>query len=1141
MNLIYKYKALFFSAATALVCAGGNTTLRAQTYLETFGQNRIQYRKFDWKYFDTKHFRIYHYDAAGRQLGRYVSEEAERDINALEHEIGGEFPKRFNIILYNNYDEYKQTNIGLQYDGQIQDAGHTGSVNLVGDKLVVYFTGEHTDLRRQIRAGIAQTVMQRVMFGENLRQMVKNSVSMNLPPWTTEGFIAYVVDGWDTKINSDWKNLMEAKPNKGFFDLSEEQPELAGTAFWRFMDERYGRSYIKRLLYAMQEKNSLNQGTKKILKLKITQVYDSCMAFYKAIYAQDAQKAAPTDTSTNLLTINVPKDNTEIRNIRVSPRGEDVAYVAWKDGEYKVYIQHTKNEKELAPILEGGRKDFNEEPDPDYPMLAWSNNGYKLAILYKKGIQTRLRIYNSFKARIENYTIPANRFDRVLGMTFMEDDDNIVFSAIKKSQTDLYQFTIRGSRMTNITNDPWDDMQPWFVSGGTRRGILFLSNRPKPNLNVPIQVNELPTGPMNVFFYDTKTKRSELLQCSHVTSGNISQPIQYGSENFAYLYDANGIKNEYVVLFGRDRNNHDSAFAIPVTNYPSNIISHQYNPASNEAATVVQVGDKYVVYYNKLNIPKPNEMPVNLQPITLMMTKKEDSATAAANESLLAQQYQQQHQHRGRRRNRNSTNTDNTDNNNSTEPLVKSGNAFQSEFTDTAHNNTTTNATVNAEDINAKAQTTEPTDSSVLTEINDSSYLKMRAAPYRLSFKPDFFTLRVDNSILFNQYQSFNNNGGAYTNPSLGGLVTLSLNDLMENHRFTGGFQLPVNFAGTTYFLQYENFEHRIDWSFLYLRSESYFNYLITYVDNAGQPVLQKDQLGKAITNMAQMGASYPLDHVRSIKFRTALREDVMRLKAVDTLSLLYDVPNNKQYWSLSRLEYVFDNTKGTTLNIRTGFRYKFYGEYLYGLNNGNRNCYNLGADFRYYHKIYRNFIWASRIAAEHSDGNSKVVFYLGGVDNWIGAKYDDYTPINGGPYSFQSLATNLRGYDQNARNGNTYAIINEELRLPILTTFMNRPIQSSILKNLQAIAFIDAGSAWNGFLPTEDNGAGNYVYPTPGTPTPGPVSLNLSAPNSSGIAVGYGLGLRTLLLGYFLKVDAAWNADGIKKPIWYVSIGTDF
>jgi hypothetical protein len=47
--------------------------------------------------------------------------------------------------------------------------------------------------------------------------------------------------------------------------------------------------------------------------------------------------------------------------------------------------------------------------------------------------------------------------------------------------------------------------------------------------------------------------------------------------------------------------------------------------------------------------------------------------------------------------------------------------------------------------------------------------------------------------------------------------------------------------------------------------------------------------------------------------------------------------------------------------------------------------------------------------------------------------------------------------------------------------------------------------------------------------------------PNSSGLALGYGAGLRTMLFGYFLRMDAAWNIDGSPKPIIYLAIGTDF
>src|SRR5690606_15987161 len=140
------------------------------------------------------------------------------------------------------------------------------------------------------------------------------------------------------------------------------------------------------------------------------------------------------------------------------------------------------------------------------------------------------------------------------------------------------------SRMTNITNDIWDDVQPQFVSGGSRRGILFMSNRPAPNMDVPAGVNEMPTGPMNLFFYDTKTESRELLQITHARHTHINQPIQYGPDNFAYLSDSNGVWNKYVVLFGRNAQNQDSAISVPVTNYGSSIISHQYNPAGDLVA-----------------------------------------------------------------------------------------------------------------------------------------------------------------------------------------------------------------------------------------------------------------------------------------------------------------------------------------------------------------------------------------------------------------------------------------------------------------------------------------------------------------------------------------------------------------------------
>ena len=43
--------------------------------------------------------------------------------------------------------------------------------------------------------------------------------------------------------------------------------------------------------------------------------------------------------------------------------------------------------------------------------------------------------------------------------------------------------------------------------------------------------------------------------------------------------------------------------------------------------------------------------------------------------------------------------------------------------------------------------------------------------------------------------------------------------------------------------------------------------------------------------------------------------------------------------------------------------------------------------------------------------------------------------------------------------------------------------------------------------------------------------------------AGGYGFGMRSTLLGYFLKLDAGWPMNGIfrGKPIYYFALGLDF
>jgi hypothetical protein len=186
---------------------------------------------------------------------------------------------------------------------------------------------------------------------------------------------------------------------------------------------------------------------------------------------------------------------------------------------------------------------------------------------------------------------------------------------------------------------------------------------------------------------------------------------------------------------------------------------------------------------------------------------------------------------------------------------------------------------------------------------------------------------------------------------------------------------------------------------------------------------------------------------------------------------------------------------------------------------------------------IYRNIIWAVRGAGDFSWGKQKVVYYLGGVDGWL--KFSDNVKSDGtfryfdgsennrpdqqANYTYQALAVNLRGFIQNVANGNNAVVINSEIRVPVFSTFLNRPINNAFLRNFQIVQFADLGSAWNGKFDKIERPTVHYS-------DGGLVTVKIKSGGLGPFAGGYGFGARSTLLGYFLRFDVAWQMDGVFK-----------
>jgi len=107
-----------------------------------FGQNKVQYRKFDFKVLKTDHFDIYYYpeeEASARMAARMAERWYGRLSRLLTHELRGRQP----LILYASGSHFRQTNA---IEGEIGE-GTGGVTEAYKRRIILPFAGplEATD------------------------------------------------------------------------------------------------------------------------------------------------------------------------------------------------------------------------------------------------------------------------------------------------------------------------------------------------------------------------------------------------------------------------------------------------------------------------------------------------------------------------------------------------------------------------------------------------------------------------------------------------------------------------------------------------------------------------------------------------------------------------------------------------------------------------------------------------------------------------------------------------------------------------------------------------------------------------------------------------------------------------------------
>jgi len=1091
----------------------------SQQALETFGKNRIQFKKFEWSYLSSENFDVYYYDnrkKVAQESLQYLESEFDRITDLI-----GFYPyQKTKIFLYNSVIDLQQSNIGLN-DAQFTSGGET---EFIKPYVEIAHPGNIEEFKEELIFKFSDLMLNEMMFGGSLKDMFQNAVLLNLPDWFVDGASRYVSKGWNEEMDDFVRQFIKSKRVNKALKLTGKESALIGQSIWNFIVEKYGKSSVNNILNYTRIIRNEEKSVMITLGIPFKQLMVEWKTFYSTmeqsvsrsyVSAPDSTRFSPSHRKTVVFT-----------TVKISPDGKKIAYAENDRGKFRVIVKSLENGKESV-ILNGGNKVIKQDVDFRVPLISWAD-AHTLGVIGTRNGQYVFWLYDLItKSKLPR---ELDSFSNIRNFDFSGNGRLAVLSADFEGQNDIFLISSRRDRTRRLTNDLFDDLDPSFIPNSNT--IVFSSNRSTDSLVNKVSDYAKSTNRYNLFLFNLDTTTVQVTKLTN-TVGRDYKPEAIDNENIYYLSDQRGIIN----LF---KYNRPSGIYSQVTNFNSSIKDYDIDFENRSLAVVMTSKlSEDIFVLNNFNYQRQIFTPVSrrkellqakvitekrkqTEPVKTMTVKdlinqrlkeKKDTTTIHQQKTVPAKQDTVKQK----------TGEINTEDYKFDEPVKL----------DTLKPALPKEKPINTDDYVFEDEVVKAKQPS---ETFLTRYMKAREAdrvtgPF--GYDPKFSYENLLTNFLVDPLRGFSMR------------IETQMNDMLQDYRILGGLQVSLSdFKSGDTFFEFLYLPHRFDFSFRFDRKVIFWE---TPQERSTDVEFQKYSYQKI-----EFGISYPI----SVRTRVSLKPFVGYTQFTDRgLSIPQGAgpefrPSQTQFYTGAKAELVYDNSVSTGMNIIEGTRGKISAVHNQAIGNGQKSFTRVSMDVRHYQKIYREIVFAVRGFAGSSFGNAPKKYLLGGIDNWFSNKinYEGLqnplmSPV--GSYNenllFTEFATSVRGFDYATLYGNNVAVGSAELRVPLIRALSSGPITSNFFRNLQFTAFYDIGTSWTGPLPfNAKNSVRKRVVPEVQSGSPFRVEIDEYL---NPWLYSYGLGLRTMMLGYYVKFDLAWPVENytVKDPRLSVTLGFDF
>lgn len=1056
-----------------------------------FGKNRVQYRTFEWQYFEQGMFEIYHY-REGDQIAGQITRILEREAQALSPMFGRSLEGPIQVLVFKSQEEFRQSNVGIM-TSQDQQTNIGGTARLVGSKMFLYGTGDRLRLERDVREGLARILFNQAMYEAQWSEALRSGNLVQVPEWMSEGAARFAARGLDAESEARILDACQTGAFRRIDQSSGLEAAVLGQAVWAYIADIYGLPTVANVLYMTRITRSVESGFRLATGFYLTDLAAEVRAYHLRHAPPGFQSLLPDFNSGKELRQAKRSAGPEVP-MKLRQRFEYTQFVLSPDESQLAFTTNERGQLRVGTLdLESGKRTWHavlghrlDRLDNDlHPRLAWHPQGKTLAFATELRGAPFLGLVNMRNGETELREL--FKLDQVLDMAFSPDGRFLLMSALQDGQSDLYRYDVLANNQRALWRDRFDDLHPAFWAESNT--FIFASNRPDDTLrNDRLDHPFEPTLDLYVANLDDDPISLERWTNTPEVDERHPQPLSKGE--FAFVNHVDGVGTRVglgwqdssivaidTVVRYRTFTQLREALVLPV---PATALRIHPTEAHVQVRRGGQTGWRAVPMPNlsslherpALEVTSPNEEDLPFP------TELPNWSRPWADDEIDFRRY-----------------------------------VFEREKEPAAPADTTT-------------ERDEPT--------APQEYARLVPKNYRLNYALDKLQTQLNNTFGTAFYQPYN--GQVNAQPGLGNATEIRISDLMDDRHIVGGYTIPVNLSNTFFGLAFLNLEGQLDKEISFQRQSS-----SRYDPLSGQLV-------ETATHLLRREWRWAFDEVRSLRWGVAARFNRDVIQGTDLFSLTAD--NNTGEQLGLQVALVHDDTRSPRLNIHHGFRARLWAEYFIdGVgtatasdpSNGVATPDNgwsfgtVGFDARRYVPLVGPSILALRMAGDWSIGQKKLLHMLGGTDNSLSLAGNANTPVDPDiPYAYQARITPLRGFQNNVRNGSNVAVANAEIRLPF---FFNSAGKSDFFKHLQAVAFADVGAAWTGLHPYSDDNVFNFV-----TVESNPITVTVNN-NREPVLYDLGFGLRSRFLGYWLAADWAYGVDdGITLPRRFtLSLNFDF